>query len=71
MKFQRKFREIKFLDFKTELKNLYTVYHNRTKEFIYINWPEEYAKYPVFSTFEADFCTKTENSPPNVIGDEN
>ena len=26
--------------------------------------PEEYAKYPVFSTFEADFCTQNKNSPP-------
>ena len=24
----------------------------------------EYAKYHVFSTFETDFCTKSENSPP-------
>ena len=28
------------------------------------HWPEEYAKYPVFSSFEADFCTKNGNSPP-------
>ena len=28
------------------------------------HWSEEYAKYPVFGTFEADFCTKNENSPP-------
>ena len=34
------------------------------------HWPEEYAKYPVFSTFEADFCTKNGNSSPNGIGDE-
>ena len=25
--------------------------------------PAEYAKYHVFSTFEANFCTKSENSP--------
>ena len=36
----------------------------------YSHWPEEYAKYPIFSTFEADFCTKNENSLPNGIGDE-
>ena len=35
------------------------------------NWPEEYAKYPVFSTFEANFCTKNKNSTPLGIGDEN
>ena len=34
-------------------------------------WPEEYAIYPVFSTFETDFCTKNENSPPNGTGNEN
>ena len=28
------------------------------------HWPEEYAKHPVFGTFETDFCTKNENSPP-------
>ena len=28
------------------------------------HWPEKYAKYPVFSTFEADFALKNENSPP-------
>ena len=26
------------------------------------HWPEENAKYYVFSTFEADFCTKNKNS---------
>ena len=29
--------------------------------------PEEYSKYPVFSTFEADFCTKSKNSSPPII----
>ena len=29
--------------------------------------PEEYVKYLVFSTFEADFCTKNENSPPLAL----
>ena len=29
--------------------------------------PEENAKYPFFSTFEADFCTKNENSPPLAL----
>ena len=33
--------------------------------------PEEYAKYPVLSTFEADFCPKNKNSSPIGIGDEN
>ena len=28
---------------------------------------EEYAKYSVFSTFEADFCTEKENSPPHPL----
>ena len=32
-------------------------------------WPEMNAKYRVFSSFEADFCSKNENSPaPNEIG---
>ena len=31
------------------------------------HWPEEYAKHPVFGTFETDFCTKNENSPPPVV----
>ena len=36
------------------------------------HWPEEYAKHPVLGTFEADFCTKNENSPsPSGIGDDN
>ena len=26
-------------------------------------WQAEYAKYPIFSTFETNFCTKSENSP--------
>ena len=34
-------------------------------------WPEEYAKHPVFGTFEADFCTKNENIPPSGIGNDN
>ena len=29
--------------------------------------PEEYAKYSVFSIFEADFRTKNENSPPLAL----
>ena len=28
------------------------------------HWPEKYAKYHVFSAFEADICSKNENSPP-------
>ena len=28
------------------------------------HWPEEYAQYSVFSTFEANFCSKNKNSPP-------
>ena len=28
------------------------------------HWPEKYAKYHVFCTFEADFWTKNENNPP-------
>ena len=28
------------------------------------HWPETYAKYYAFSAFEADFCSKNENSPP-------
>ena len=28
------------------------------------HWPKKYAKYHVFSAFEADFCSKNENSPP-------
>ena len=28
------------------------------------HWPEKYAKSHVFSAFEADFCSKNENSPP-------
>ena len=32
------------------------------------HWPEKYAKYHVFSAFEADFCSKIENRPPNGIG---
>ena len=37
------------------------------------HWPEEYAKHPVFGTFEANFCTKNENipPPPSGIGDDN
>ena len=27
------------------------------------HWPKKYAKY-VFSAFEANFCSKNENSPP-------
>ena len=34
------------------------------------HWPKKYAKYHVFSAFEADFCSKNENSPPTEIGDE-
>ena len=36
-------------------------------------WPEEYAKYPVFSTIETNFCTKNKNSfpPPLGVGDKN
>ena len=33
------------------------------------HWPEKYTKYRVFSTFEADFCPKSENKPsPKAIG---
>ena len=32
------------------------------------HWPEKYAKYHVFSVFEADFCSKNENSPPTGLG---
>ena len=36
------------------------------------HWPEEYAKYPAFSAFEADFFTKNENSLPQYdFGNEN
>ena len=28
------------------------------------HWHKGYANYPVFSIFEADFCTKNKNSPP-------
>ena len=28
------------------------------------HWPEKYAKSHVFSAFEADFCSRNENSPP-------
>ena len=28
------------------------------------HWQEKYAKYHVFSAFEAGFCSKNENSPP-------
>ena len=31
------------------------------------HWLENYGKYPVFSTFEADFCTKNENISPTVL----
>ena len=34
------------------------------------NCPEKYAKYHVFSAFEADFCSKNGNNPPNRIGDQ-
>ena len=33
------------------------------------HWPEKYAKSHVFSAFEADFCSKNENSPPKEIGE--
>ena len=32
------------------------------------HWHAEYGKYHVFSTFEPDFCTRMENSPPPPIG---
>ena len=28
------------------------------------HWPEKYAKYHVFSGFEAEFCSENENTPP-------
>ena len=31
------------------------------------HWLENYGTYPVFSTFEADFCTKNENSLRTVL----
>ena len=34
------------------------------------HWPEKYAKYHVFRAFEANFCSKNENSPPNGIGNQ-
>ena len=34
-------------------------------------WPEKNATYHVFSAFDADFCSKNENSPPSTgIGDQ-
>ena len=30
------------------------------------HWHAEYVRYPVFSTFETNFCTKSENSPPLI-----
>ena len=29
-----------------------------------LHWPEEYAKYYIFSTYKADVCTKNENRTP-------
>ena len=34
------------------------------------HWPEKYAKYHVFSAFEANFRSKNENSSPNGIGEQ-
>ena len=33
-------------------------------------WPEKYAKSHVFRAFEADFCSKNENSPPKKFGSQ-
>ena len=33
-------------------------------------WHVEYAKYPLFITFETNFCSKGKNSPPIVIGNK-
>ena len=35
------------------------------------HWHAEYAKYPVFITFETSFYSKSKNSPPIVIGNKN
>ena len=35
------------------------------------HWHAEYAKYPVFNTFETNFYSKSKNSPPIVIGKKN
>ena len=35
------------------------------------HWHAEYAKYPVFITFETNFCSKSKNTPPHVIGNKN
>ena len=32
------------------------------------HWPKKYAKYHIFSAFEADFCSKYENSPTLPMG---